>query len=132
MRQRNHRWNLLNACKNHHEGEETQSVFLPVAVSVPRAVFGYVAVALGCSLIFAGVLETSAPIPRPILFLGKISYGLYVFRAWGLNGANFLLRHTHLPGRLLLKDMLAFVFPKGFLPCPLPAACSNISRPRRW
>jgi peptidoglycan/LPS O-acetylase OafA/YrhL len=41
---------------------------------------GYAAVASGCVLLLLGVLGmTPSKLPKPLIFLGKISYGLYVF-----------------------------------------------------
>jgi peptidoglycan/LPS O-acetylase OafA/YrhL len=49
---------------------------------VPTLV-GFPAVAAGCTVILLAVLGTPLPIPRPLLYLGKISYGLYVYQALG-------------------------------------------------
>jgi peptidoglycan/LPS O-acetylase OafA/YrhL len=44
------------------------------------SVIGYQLVGLGCALFLAGFLGISRSFtPRPLLYLGKISYGLYVF-----------------------------------------------------
>lgn len=60
-------------------------------------VIGYTLVALGCVCFFIGFLGAYIPYSRPLVYLGKISYGLYVFHmiavdwAWRLLGAK-----THL------------------------------------
>jgi len=48
------------------------------AVSVPGALVGYPLIALGSSLIFVGFWGTTQQAPV-LIYLGKISYGLYVF-----------------------------------------------------
>ena len=40
---------------------------------------GYTLVALGCVLLFIGFLGARIPFSSPLAYLGKISYGLYVF-----------------------------------------------------
>lgn len=53
---------------------------------------GYGFVALGCLLLFAAFLGASLDwFPRPLVYLGKISYGLYVFHMLSLNIAGALL-----------------------------------------
>ena len=44
---------------------------------------GYPVVAAGCLAILLSVLGISAPLPSSIVYLGKISYGLYVYHALG-------------------------------------------------
>ena len=44
-----------------------------------RLVAGYLLVLGGILLIFASVYGTKRRVPAPVLYLGKISYGLYVF-----------------------------------------------------
>jgi peptidoglycan/LPS O-acetylase OafA/YrhL len=44
---------------------------------------GFPAVAAGATLILLSALGTSLPMPRVLLYLGKISYGLYVYHALG-------------------------------------------------
>jgi peptidoglycan/LPS O-acetylase OafA/YrhL len=42
----------------------------------------YLLVAIGCALLLSGFLSFPAPAtPRPLIYLGKISYGLYVYHA---------------------------------------------------
>ena len=47
---------------------------------------GFPVVAASCTLLMLGVLGISIQMPRSLLYLGKISYGLYVYHALG----NFL------------------------------------------
>ena len=37
---------------------------------------------LGTFLIFLSVIDIEVRIPRPVIYLGKISYGLYLFHAF--------------------------------------------------
>jgi peptidoglycan/LPS O-acetylase OafA/YrhL len=50
---------------------------------------GFPLVAIGCTLLMLGVLGISLRMPRALVYLGKISYGLYVYHALGnvLSGA---------------------------------------------
>jgi peptidoglycan/LPS O-acetylase OafA/YrhL len=51
----------------------------------PRLVAGYTLVALGCVLLFIGFLGARIPFSSPLAYLGKISYGLYVFHMLALD-----------------------------------------------
>jgi peptidoglycan/LPS O-acetylase OafA/YrhL len=42
-------------------------------------IMGYALVALGCGLLFLGFLGARTSFAAPLIYLGKISYGLYVF-----------------------------------------------------
>ena len=44
----------------------------------------FLLVLLGTFLIFISVLDVRIPIPRPLVYLGKISYGLYLFHVFFL------------------------------------------------
>ena len=70
----------------------------------------YLPVAAGCAMLLIGTLGYSGKLPSAAVYLGKISYGLYVFHAWGLNGASALLERTGLHRSPALKDALAFGF----------------------
>jgi peptidoglycan/LPS O-acetylase OafA/YrhL len=61
-----------------------------------RTIMGYGSVAVGCSLLCIGVLGAPASwFPRPLVFLGKISYGLYVFHLLGIRAAYSLAVRLH-------------------------------------
>lgn len=47
--------------------------------TVYTAVFGYLLLSVGIVLIFLATLHLQAKVPAPLTYLGKISYGLYVF-----------------------------------------------------
>jgi peptidoglycan/LPS O-acetylase OafA/YrhL len=51
----------------------------------------YLMVMLGCSLVLAATLGFSGHVPRSLVYLGKISYGLYVYHIWGLSFAAYIL-----------------------------------------
>jgi peptidoglycan/LPS O-acetylase OafA/YrhL len=74
--------------------------------------FRYVGAMTGCVLIFLGVLGLPF-VPRVLIYLGKISYGLYVFHlaafqlAYRLTAPLHLLTHTI--GNLLVVDCSALI-----------------------
>jgi peptidoglycan/LPS O-acetylase OafA/YrhL len=87
-------------------------------VTAFQAIVGYLSVMLGCSLILMGTLGIAGIPPRILVYLGKISYGLYVFHIWALSLATYLiiwmakvtLHHTKTPQSFVLaKDFLAFL-----------------------
>ncbi len=61
------------------------------APSGSRAVLGYLIIAAACSLMLVSVLGFSGTVPRWLIYLGKISYGLYVFHIWALSLASYLI-----------------------------------------
>jgi peptidoglycan/LPS O-acetylase OafA/YrhL len=68
--------------------------------------FGYELVALGSVLMFLSVLGLpSRYLPRSVVYLGKISYGLYVFHEIALSGTTALRRLilSELPGHNYLR-----------------------------
>jgi peptidoglycan/LPS O-acetylase OafA/YrhL len=74
---------------------------------------GYVSVLVGCVLIFVSFLDMmQRPIPV-ITYLGKISYGLYVFHPWALalmfHPSAAPLRHGH----LVVGDAVALLLTIG-------------------
>lgn len=64
-------------------------------LSVSRLYVGYGMAVTGCVLIFSAVLGMSN-IWRPFIYLGKISYGLYVFHAGFLHFSMLLTDHLKL------------------------------------
>jgi peptidoglycan/LPS O-acetylase OafA/YrhL len=69
---------------------------------------GFPVVAVSCASILLAVLGTSLPMPRFLLYLGKISYGLYVYHALGnvLSGAMIPVHNSFL--ELALRPIAAF------------------------
>ncbi|HEV2698570.1 MAG TPA: acyltransferase [Terriglobales bacterium] len=55
--------------------------------SASSLVFGYMLVAVGCASLLFGVLGVSRRFSPRLLYLGKISYGLYVFHMLAIHGA---------------------------------------------
>ena len=64
---------VANVWKIH---EPARLEWLPTLVGFPL-------VAASCTLIVLAALGSRLPLPRPLLYLGKISYGLYVFHPLG-------------------------------------------------
>jgi peptidoglycan/LPS O-acetylase OafA/YrhL len=98
-----------------------------MGVTVAHALIGYLLVMLGCSAFLLSALGCSIAMPKALLYLGKISYGLYVFHIWCLSLSAFLVAsilHTSIAeGRasntvVLGKDVLAMA---------LTIACAAIS-----
>jgi len=51
-----------------------------LAAARPVPLIGaYLLVLIGTSLIFISILDIQVPIPQPLIYLGKISYGLFLF-----------------------------------------------------
>jgi peptidoglycan/LPS O-acetylase OafA/YrhL len=62
------------------------------------AIAGYVLVMLGCSALLLAFLGFSAKLPPALTYLGKISYGLYVFHPWAITfAAYFVALYLHIP-----------------------------------
>jgi peptidoglycan/LPS O-acetylase OafA/YrhL len=78
---------------------------------------GYGGAVAGCALIFFAILGLSS-IPRPLIYLGKISYGLYVFHL------GILAVVVRLAARLNLAHSPIFVDGVAFLLCTLAAHLS--------
>ena len=76
-------------------------------ISLGRFYAGYGAAAVGCALIFIGSLRIPQ-VPRRLAYLGKISFGLYVFHIAMLELAVWLTRPLGLRGnsvpRLVVVD----------------------------
>jgi peptidoglycan/LPS O-acetylase OafA/YrhL len=68
---------------------------------------GFPIVAASCTLIMVAFLGISARLPVALVYLGKISYGLYVYHALGMVLADKLvLAHSHFR-QLVLRETLA-------------------------
>ncbi|HXL74159.1 MAG TPA: acyltransferase, partial [bacterium] len=66
-------------------------------------VVGYVGAAIGCVLVLFSFLNTEVEFPKFILFLGKISYGLYVWHMLNIYILGHFFKHT-----TLLKPLTIF------------------------
>jgi peptidoglycan/LPS O-acetylase OafA/YrhL len=67
--------------------------------SLASMVIGYELVAIGCLCIFLSLLGASVDhIPGYIIYLGKISYGLYIFHAIALAATTFIRQHLEVAG----------------------------------
>ena len=68
------------------------------APSAINLIAGYAAVAMGCVMLLWSVVGVSAKtVPRALIYLGKISFGLYVFHELGMNMAWSLLHKIRFP-----------------------------------
>ncbi len=57
----------------------------------------YLLIAAGCVLLFASTLGVPERyLPKPLIYLGKISYGLYVFHLFSIEATGFAVRRCHL------------------------------------
>jgi peptidoglycan/LPS O-acetylase OafA/YrhL len=81
-------------------------------ITIDRLYIGYSAAVVGCSTIFLATLGMSN-IPRSLIYLGKISYGLYVFHAGILELSKWLTTPLHLASgsalEMFVVDGLALV-----------------------
>lgn len=70
-----------------------------------------------CTLIMIAVLGVSFHLPRWLVYLGKISYGLYVYHAKGMVLTDKLMpTHTHFR-QLVLRETIALA---ATVPSPPP------------
>jgi peptidoglycan/LPS O-acetylase OafA/YrhL len=60
-------------------------------LTTPRIVLGYPAVAIGGVLLLLAVLREGARPAKLLVYLGRISYGLYVFHVLGLTISDYLV-----------------------------------------
>jgi peptidoglycan/LPS O-acetylase OafA/YrhL len=66
------------------------------AVSLWQLMMAYGSVALGCALLLTGILGApSTWFPKPLVYLGKISYGLYAYHLLGLRLSESLVFRWH-------------------------------------
>jgi peptidoglycan/LPS O-acetylase OafA/YrhL len=76
-----------------------------------QAALGYLMIAAACSLMLVSVLGFSGTVPKPLIYLGKISYGLYVFHIWALSLSAYLIgaiAHVNMQkGEMPVKVILA-------------------------
>lgn len=81
---------------------------------------GYLIVGIGCALLLIGML--GAEIPRrmkPFVYLGKISYGLYIYHVWCLQLSLVIAKALYIHSHVSI-----FTFALGFPLTVLVAACS--------
>jgi peptidoglycan/LPS O-acetylase OafA/YrhL len=80
-------------------------------VTTPRIVVGYPMVALGGALLLLAVLCEGARPARWLVYLGRISYGLYVFHVLGLLMSDYAVAdQTSSLARYVLRVGVAFGF----------------------
>ena len=79
---------LLACLSNWSLDESYQLRMLPNLIGFPL-------IALGASSLLVGVMDWSIAVPKFLVYLGKISYGLYVFHEMGMFIADKLLRSNH-------------------------------------
>ncbi len=78
-------------------------------LTTTRIVLGYPAVALGGVLLLLAVLREGAAPARPLVYLGRISYGLYVFHVLGLMISDYVVpNQTASLARYGLRVFVAF------------------------
>jgi peptidoglycan/LPS O-acetylase OafA/YrhL len=66
------------------------------ATSALSLVVGYIAVEIGCVLLLLAIMGISPMrLPRPLIYLGRISFGLYVFHLLGLQIASTFSQKIH-------------------------------------
>jgi len=78
-------------------------------LTTARIVLGYPAIALGCVLLLFAVLREGANPAKPLVYLGRISYGLYVFHVLGLLISDYIVpNQTANLARYALRVFVAF------------------------
>jgi peptidoglycan/LPS O-acetylase OafA/YrhL len=65
------------------------------ASSGSAIVFGYVLVAVACALLLISLLNSDVIFPAPIVYLGKISFGLYVYHTLAMRFTERLFSLDH-------------------------------------
>jgi len=78
-------------------------------LTMPRVMIGYPAMTLGACAMLLGLLTDVKPFaPRPLAYLGRISYGLYVYHVLGLMTSDYWVQHqTSSFGRYLWRVTVA-------------------------
>jgi peptidoglycan/LPS O-acetylase OafA/YrhL len=82
----------------------------PTAASNGLMVLGYLGAAAGCALILFSLLDAPLRFPKPLLFLGKISYGLYVWHMLNFYLLDRWHAHSTLWKPLTLLSTIAMAF----------------------
>jgi peptidoglycan/LPS O-acetylase OafA/YrhL len=78
-------------------------------LTAPRILAGYPVVAVGAAAMLLGVLSSAKILSKSVLvYLGKISYGLYVYHVLGLMVSDYMVPQADAAlGRYLLRDAIA-------------------------
>src|SRR5204863_7319610 len=78
-------------------------------LTAPRILAVYPVVAVGAAAMLLGVLSSAKMLSKSVLvYLGKISYGLYVYHVLGLMVSDYMVPQADaLLGRYLLRDAIA-------------------------
>jgi peptidoglycan/LPS O-acetylase OafA/YrhL len=78
-------------------------------LTIARIVLGYPMVAIGGVLLLLAVLREGAKPAKPLVYLGRISYGLYVFHVLGLLISDYIVpSQTASLARYALRVFVAF------------------------
>jgi peptidoglycan/LPS O-acetylase OafA/YrhL len=85
-------------------------------LTTPRILAGYPVVALGAAAMLIGVLSSAKVLSKSVLvYLGKISYGLYVYHVLGLMVSDYAVSHADAAlSRYLLRDAIALTLTVTF------------------
>jgi peptidoglycan/LPS O-acetylase OafA/YrhL len=85
-------------------------------LTTPRILAGYPVVALGAAAMLIGVLSSAKVLSKSVLvYLGKISYGLYVYHVLGLMVSDYAVPHADAAlSRYLLRDAIALTLTVTF------------------
>lgn len=78
------------------------------AVDPIASTFAYLLIAIGCGILLTGFLYFPAErVPQLIVYLGKISYGLYVFHGFAMHAYGYFLgsRYQH-SGEIVINFMV--------------------------
>jgi peptidoglycan/LPS O-acetylase OafA/YrhL len=78
-------------------------IYDPASLEMLPNLLGFPLLALGCSLLLLSVLGVQSKIPAPLIYLGKISYGLYVLHDFGVFLTDKLLPVSHGTVHALLR-----------------------------
>ena len=92
------------------------SAVVPDTLALPfMTVPGFLLIGLGVVLLFLGTLGITVPsLAMPLVYFGKISYGLYVFHLVVLNTVISIVAHIHLQHTYYLLDWI-FALPLTIL-----------------
>jgi len=85
-------------------------------LTTSRVLLGYPVAALGAVALFLGTLRAGATLRNnPLVYLGRISYGLYVFHILGLMLSNYAVQHQESSlGRYLFREAVALAITIAF------------------